>query len=88
MSLSDELYSLYYMLLYIVVSLQIAECFVHECFFWQVVVVVGGGGGERKCGSQHFSRDRQIEKLMDRKMKEIMGYKQGKRKREMGERES
>lgn len=44
MSLSDELYSLYYMLLYIVVSLQIAECFNHEFFFCQVVVVVGGGG--------------------------------------------
>lgn len=43
MSLSDELYSLYYMLLYIVVSLQIAECFVHEWFF---LAGCGSGGGE------------------------------------------
>lgn len=27
---------------------------------------------ERKCGSQHFSKDRQMERLMDREMKEIL----------------
>lgn len=27
---------------------------------------------ERKCGSQHFSKDRPMERLMDREMKEIL----------------
>lgn len=34
--------------------------------------MVGGEGGERKCGSQHFSKDRQMEKLMGRKMKKTV----------------
>lgn len=48
----------------------------------------GGGGGVKENVEVSIFQGIDMEKLMDRKMKEIMGYKQGKRKREMGERES
>lgn len=78
MSLSDELYRVhvYYtcILLNVVVNLQIIIVLTMRGFFWHVMVV--GERGEvvfgRKCGSQHFPKDRQMEGLMNRKMKEIL----------------
>lgn len=64
-------------------------CFDYEGFFWHVVVV--GERGEvvfgRKCGSEHFPKDRQMEGLMDRKMKEILWVLSKEIEREMEERE-
>lgn len=76
MSLSDELYRVYVyytcILLYIVVNLQIIIVLTMRGLFWHVVEVRKRGEFGRKCGSQHFPKDRQMEGLMNRKMKEIL----------------
>lgn len=91
MSLSDELYRVheYYtcILLYIVVNLQIIIVLTMRGLFWHVVEVRRRGVFERKYGGQDFPKDRQMEGLMDRKMKEILWVLSKEVKREMEERE-